>query len=114
VTLIPPPHSPPAVPVAGHQAALGGRAPWRTAGIGLTSLGTPIGIGVADPVLGSITLGIELVVALTIIGTALFARQDISERAFRLLRWLTNRPEPPAPPASLPRRRHPGEVGRAT
>jgi len=73
--------------------------PWRTAGISLTSLGTPIGIGVADPLLGSMAFVLELAVALTIIGTALFGSQAISERAFRILRWITNRPEPPAPAA---------------
>jgi hypothetical protein len=73
--------------------------PWRTAGIGLTSLGAPIGIGVADPLLGQIAIAIELAVALTIIGTALFGSQALSERAFRLLRWIANRPEPPGPAA---------------
>lgn len=76
--------------------------PWRTAGIGLTSLGTPIGIGLADPLLGSVRLVIELAVALTITGTALFGSQALSERAFRLLRWIGNRPEPPAPAPSPP------------
>ena len=94
VTVIPPPHSPPA-PDAGQQAvAPGGRLPWRAAGIGLTSLGTPIGIGVADPALGSIAFVIELAVTLTIIGTALFGSRALSDRAFRLLRWIANRPEP--------------------
>jgi hypothetical protein len=74
--------------------------PWRTAGIGLTSLATPIGIGVADPILGSIAFVIELAVAVTIIGTALFGSQALSDRAFRLLRWIANRPEPPAPGGS--------------
>jgi hypothetical protein len=35
--------------------------------------------------------------ALTVIGTALFGSQELSERAFRLLRWIANRPEPTAP-----------------
>jgi hypothetical protein len=34
---------------------------------------------------------------LVITGTALFGSQAVSERAFRLLRWITNQPEPPAP-----------------
>jgi hypothetical protein len=102
VTVIPPPHSPPAASAAGQQGVPGGRVPWRTAGIGLTSLGTPIGIGVADPFLGSITVAIELAVALTIIGTALFGSQALSERAFRLLRWIANRPEPPGPGVPSP------------
>ena len=40
---------------------------------------------------------VELAVALTIIGTALFGSQELSERAFRLLRWIANQPEPPTP-----------------
>jgi len=39
----------------------------------------------------------EIVVALTVIVVALFGSQALSERAFRLLRWFGNRPEPPAP-----------------
>jgi hypothetical protein len=76
------------------------RAPWRAAGVGLTSLGTPIGIGLADPVLGQVALAIELFVVLAVIGTALFGSQDLSERAFRLLRWIANRSEPPGPGAT--------------
>jgi len=82
---------------AGDPARRSGRVPWRAAGIGLTSLGTPIGIGVADPILGQIAIAIELVVTLAIIGTALFGSKTHSERAFRLLRWIANRPEPAAP-----------------
>lgn len=40
---------------------------------------------------------VELAVALTVIGTALFGSRELSERAFRLLRWMANRPEPLAP-----------------
>lgn len=52
--MIPPASSPPVAPDAGQEtragpARTGGRMPWRAAGIGLTSLGTPVGIGVADP-----------------------------------------------------------------
>lgn len=92
------PARPHMAPPPGQRAiATSGRVPWRTAGIGLTSLGTPVGIGVADPLIGTIAFAIELAVTLTIIGTALFGSQALSERAFRLLRWITNRPEPPAP-----------------
>jgi hypothetical protein len=49
--------------------------------------------------LGQIVAVIELVVAVTVIGTALFGSPDLSDRAFRLLRWIGNRPEPPAPEA---------------
>jgi hypothetical protein len=76
------------------------RGPWRPVAASVTALGTPTGIGVLHPILGEIVAIIELVVALTIIGTALFGSPDLSDRAFRLLRWIGNRPEPPAPGAS--------------
>jgi hypothetical protein len=52
--VIPPASSPPVGPDAGQEtpagpARTGGRVPWRAAGIGLTSLGTPVGIGVSRP-----------------------------------------------------------------
>jgi hypothetical protein len=52
-----------------------------------------------NPMLGEIVAIIEFLVALTIIVTALFGSPDLSNRAFRLLRWIGNRPEPPAPEA---------------
>ena len=64
-------------------------------GAGVASLATPVGIGVLHPVLGEVIAVIEIAVILTIIGTALFGSSALSERAFRLLRWLGNRPEPP-------------------
>jgi hypothetical protein len=70
---------------------------WRSAATGIASLVTPIGIGVLHPVLGEVVAVIEVVAVLTIIGTALFGSQALSERAFRLLRWIGNRPEPAAP-----------------
>ena len=73
------------------------RAPWRTVGAGIASLGTPVGIGVLHPVLGELIATIEVVVVLTIIGTALFGSRALSERAFRLLRWIGNQPEPLGP-----------------
>jgi hypothetical protein len=36
-------------------------------------------------------IGIEIVVALTVIGIVLFGSQERAERAFRLLRWIANR-----------------------
>ena len=42
-------------------------------------------------------IGIEIVIALAVIGTALFGSRALSERAFRLLRWTTNRSKPPRP-----------------
>jgi hypothetical protein len=70
------------------------RVSWRSAGTGIASLVTPVGIGVLHPVLGEVLVLIEVAVALTIIATALFGSQTLSERAFRFLRWIGNRPEP--------------------
>ena len=73
-------------------------APWRTVGVGVASIGTPLGIAMLHPLLGEVMAVIEFVVFLLIVpGTALFGSQTLSERAFRLLRWLGNRPEPPGP-----------------
>ena len=50
-----------------------------------------------NPLLGEVIAITEIVAALTVIAIALFGSQALSERAFRLLRWFGNRPEPPAP-----------------
>ena len=71
-----------------------GRTAWRPAGAGVASIGFPVGIGVVQPVLGEALAIIEVMVVLTILGAALFGNLVLSERAFRLLRWLGNRPEP--------------------
>ena len=73
------------------------RVPWRPVGAGFTALGTPVGIGVLHPVLGEVIAVIEIAVVLIIIGAALFGNLVLSDRAFRLLRWFGNRPEPPGP-----------------
>lgn len=79
-----------------------GRAPWRAAGIiGVTSLGYPAGIGLVDPLLGVVAFGAELLVALLVIAIVLFGSQARTERAFRLLRWVADRPEPPGPVAVM-------------
>jgi hypothetical protein len=88
------------------------RCPWHVAGISLT-LGTPIGISLASHPIGLVMLAIATVAALAIAGTALYGSDRHSERAFRMLRWLASRPEPPARAASAPRPRHPGEASRA-
>lgn len=94
----------PALPAAGKapeglsaQPKLLSPPPWRALGVGIASLGTPVGAGVAHLVLGELIAAVEVVVVFTITGTALFGSQALSERAFRLLRWLGNRPEPPSP-----------------
>jgi hypothetical protein len=79
------------------HAATPGRVPWRPVGTGLVSAGAPLGTALLHPLLGERLAITELAVILTVLGTALFGSQVLSERAFRLLRWLRNRPEPPAP-----------------
>ena len=49
------------------------------------------------PLLGGVIAITEIAVVLTVIAVALFGSKTLSERAFRLLRWFGNRPEPPAP-----------------
>jgi hypothetical protein len=66
-------------------------------GTGVAALGTPFGVWVIHPVLGGAFAIIEMVVVLTIIGTALYGSSILSERAFRLL-GIGIRPEPPEPP----------------
>jgi hypothetical protein len=39
----------------------------------------------------------EVAMVITVIVVALFGSKTLSDRAFRLLRWLSNRAEPPAP-----------------
>jgi hypothetical protein len=56
-----------------------------------------LGIGILSHLLGEIIATAEVLVALTIIAVALFGSEVLSERAFRILRWFGNRPEPPAP-----------------
>jgi hypothetical protein len=79
------------------QVVMPGRVPWRSVGAGMVSVGTPLGISILHPLLGEVLAVVELVTILTVLGTALFGSQTLSERAFRLLRWLGNRPEPPGP-----------------
>ena len=64
--------SPDADPAGAALPAVRERVPWRSAGTGVASLVTPVGIGVLHPLLGEVLAVIEVVVVLTIIGTALF------------------------------------------
>jgi hypothetical protein len=78
----------------------------------LAAAGVPVAGGALHPILGEIVLLVELVVVLTLVGTALFGSLDLSERAFRLLRWIGNRPEPPAPEQAA--RGASGDAGQPT
>jgi len=50
------------------------------------------------PVLAAVLAVVEVGLGLVIVGTALFGSETASERAFRLLRWVADRPEPTPPP----------------
>lgn len=93
---------PPSLPTPGRtvvilQAARSHNS-WRTAGISFASLAAPTAAGFADPFLGQIVVAVEMAIALMVVGAALFGSQTQSDRAFRLLRWLRNRSEPPTRP----------------
>jgi hypothetical protein len=88
-------HAPPVA--RAPVGATPGRVPWRAVGAGVAAVGTPLGFTVLHPLLGAIAAITEMVAILIVLGTALFGSQTLSERAFRLLRWLGNRPEPPGP-----------------
>ena len=77
------------------------RVPWRPTCASVISAGVPTALGVvAHPFLGAGLAILEVAAALTVIGIALFGTPELIERAFRLLRWIVNRAEPPAPLAS--------------
>jgi hypothetical protein len=73
------------------------RVPWRSAGVGVTTFAGPATLGVWHPALSAGLYGLEAAVGLTILGTALFGSSTLSERAFRVMRWIRNLPEPSSP-----------------
>lgn len=66
------------------------------AGVSAGILGAPVAAWLVTPLLGVMVVGAELTVVLTVVFTALFGSEQLSDRAFRLLRWAWNRSEPPA------------------
>lgn len=71
--------------------------PWRAITVSVGSAGSLIWTGMTHPVLGQLITAAEAVTVLAIFGSALFGSEALSERAFRILRWIANRPEPPSP-----------------
>lgn len=69
----------------------------RAVAAGMTALGTPVGLTMLHPLLAVIVVVAEVLIILTIASTALFGSPELSDRAFRLLRWIGGRPEPQAP-----------------
>ena len=64
----------------GAPLAMRDRVSLRSVGVGAATFGTPVGLGVLHPALGQAIAIIELIVALVIIGTALFGSSAVSER----------------------------------
>jgi hypothetical protein len=86
----------PGVPDARHTTpeTAADRIPWRWAGSGVASAGLPAAVGVLHPALGVIVAFVALSAVLTVFGTAMFGSPELSRRAFRLMCWIGNRPEP--------------------
>jgi hypothetical protein len=69
----------------------------RAISLGAGPAAAPLAATAFDPVLGAALLAAELVFVLIVFGIAVYGPQEQVDRVFRLLRWLRNRPEPPAP-----------------
>ncbi len=77
--------------------------PWRALGLGSSAIGGITGVFWSHPLVGLAIVICGTAVAMITIATALFGSVTTSGRAFRLLRWLTNSPEPDAPPIEITR-----------
>jgi hypothetical protein len=81
--------------------------PWRALVVGAGILGGESAAVFARPALGEVLVAVDvigpLVIALILLAAILRGSDRTVERAFRLLRWAVNRPEPAAPPASVER-----------
>ncbi len=88
----------------------GGRrsVPWPVLGTGAGVLGTESVAGYLHPALGEALAAtdvlVPLAIALVLLTAILRGSTQTCERVFRLLRWIANRPEPPAPEQSPPNR----------
>ncbi len=79
------------------------RLPWRALGLGSSALGGIAAVYYSYPLLSLVIVICVASVGVLTALTALFGSATTSDRAFRLLRWFTNRPEPKAPPPRSPR-----------
>ena len=68
--------------------------PGRRAAAVLAVAGVPAAVWALQPVLGLLLIGLQSLIAVTVVAVALFGSDRLSERAFRLLRWVADRPEP--------------------
>jgi hypothetical protein len=83
-------------------------ASWRVVGAGAGLAGTEGITEYLHPALGQVLVTADVIapaaIALLLLAFILFGSKEKEERVFRLLRWLTNRPEPPAPAPQGPGR----------
>ena len=77
------------------------RLPWRALGLGSSTIGGVASVYYWHPLVGLVIVSCETAIATITFAAALFGSEITSERAFRLLRWVANRPEPEAPPAQV-------------
>ena len=71
----------------------------RAVGPGAGPAAAPFAAAALLPEMGAAVLAVELILTLIVLGIVVYGTQDRANRVFRLLRWLYNRPEPPAPPS---------------
>jgi hypothetical protein len=71
----------------------------RKASFGLATslLSVPGAVAFLNPGLAVFLFTAELTIVLLVLAAAVFSPRTTSERAFRLLRWMTDKPEPDPP-----------------
>jgi hypothetical protein len=70
--------------------------PGRTFSVGTGAFAMPVAAWFSWPLLGVVFVSTEIIIAIAVLFTALYGSELYSGRAFRLLRWSANRPEPSA------------------
>jgi hypothetical protein len=94
-------------PPAGSPRHAFTQLPWRALGLGTSTVGGATAVYCSYPLVGVAIVICAIVVAVIVIATALYGSPVTSGRAFRLLRWLANRPEPDAPSEIAPATKRP-------
>ncbi|MFI0424038.1 hypothetical protein [Spongiactinospora sp. 9N601] len=68
----------------------------RVVTVTTATVSAPAAVWLVHPALSIIIAGLLIALGIVIMASALFGSERLSERAFRLLRWIANRPEPPS------------------
>lgn len=91
----------------GTQGHPGRRRRWTPLAVYATYTGINAGLAYhshgASSTLVVIAITTPAVLALLLLTTILFGNDHTCDRAFRLLRWIANQPEPPQPPPAVSR-----------